>query len=474
MKRILSGLIAALSLLPSLAPAEVVADNYPVNFAKCGYIVTEPPGSGHYLHSADCKTVYVLPSRMGILKTNVSLNETVLKSICPTMENYIYTFEQDSKHLRNTQDRLNVLEATGGNEKEIKRFKEIAERMHAKLNAIKDPFRHVDGGKASFTMHADTTRALVQDFYRDNQNLVYSRQVKFEPMPIQIGYLSLTNYRPLNTTLFPSSLAIHMNLPAVVGRSPDSEVKAEGEEQNLYKMRSSASGQIVLGTAKACDMYKKKLESAKLNREITPDQLGKELITEIAPTFSYSYPVMSTIRYDAFIKTTRAVKLLLDTGKVNGQFHVSDFAKMLGEGTTSDIFEMTIDLADLGNRFTNEADRQMFLTKFINEVRERLAVKFLRELEVVGLVKFGRDVPLQPPAPGYITEPAGTVRTCSSSSLLGVTYNRSCLDRAVTRTIPIAGTSQEIIDRVQNFKIKVEERVKIKELILHGNNVVFE
>ena len=107
-------------------------------------------------------------------------------------------------------------------------------------------------------------------------------------------------------------------------------------------------------------------------------------------------------------------------------------------------------------------------------MRQRHAEKLLRELELLSVVKYDDGEMEAVPDPGYVREPAGTVRTCSNRKILGVTYKRSCSDRLVTRTVPVEGRLDDVIQKIQDFNIKVEEQVNIKELVPHGGNVVFE
>lgn len=460
-------LTIALAVGPALAGAQTdfEADNYPVNFSRCEYIVSLPEGSGGYLHSRDCKTVYVLPARKGKFSAEVRLNESVLDRNCESFDIHHDIYLKKSRALRETQDQLNALEAAGGSQRDIDKLLQRSNRLQVELAEVKDPFRNVPGGQAYVRMEAGVTPELVNEFYRLNQQLVYANKVKFMPMPVRNGYLTITDYRPLADTKFPSTLAVHAN--GIV-------VKGEGTNQNLYKMTSSMGGHVVLGMSLACDLHKKKSEGKARGVELTPQQLGKALIAELAPSFSYAYPVMSTVTYSASIDTERATKLLLDTQKVKSQFRVSQFSEMLGSGATSDIFTMNVDLGDLADRYTKEEDRNTFLSALTGEVRDRMAAKYLRELESIGLVKYEKEPAPETPDPGYVTEPVGTVRTCSRDSFLGVTYNRSCHDRVVTRTVPVDGRMADVLRKVQNFNITVIEQVSIRELVLHGDNVLFE
>ncbi len=449
----------------AIAQADFEADNYPVNFSRCEYIVSLPDESGGYLHSRDCKTVYVLPASKGKFSADVRLNDSVLDKNCESFDILHEIYLKKSRALRETQTQLNSLEAVGGNPRDIDKLLERSIRLESELAEVKDPFRNVPGGQAYVRMEAGVSPELLSDFYRLNQQLVYANRVKFMPMPVRNGYLSLTDYRPMPDTKFPSTLAVHANGIAL---------KAEGTNQNLYKMTSSMGGHVVLGMSLACDLHKKKKESNALGSELGPQQLGKALISELAPTFSYAYPVMSTVSYSAKIDTERATKLLLDTQKVKSQFNVSQFSEMLATGSTSDIFTMNIDLGDLADRYTNEQDRNSFLANLTSDVRDRMAAKYLRELEAIGLVNFEKEAAPEVPNPGYITEPVGTVRTCSSSSFVGVRYRKSCHDRVVNRTLPVDGRMEDILSKVQNLNISVTEEVSIRELVLHGDNVLFE
>lgn len=466
MKRSLIALMA-LTVAPALSTAQtdLEADNYPVNFSRCDYIVSLPEGSGGYLHSRDCKTVYVLPARKGKFSAEVRLSDSMLEKNCESFSIHHEIYLKKSRALRETQDRLNTLEAAGGKQHEIDRLLAQAGRLQAELAEVKDPFRNVPGGQAYVRMEAGVTPELVHEFYRLNQQLVYANKVKFVPMPVRNGYLTITDYRPMPDTKFPSTLAIHAN---------GVQIKGEGTGQNLYKMTSSMGGHVVMGMSLACDLLKKQTQARGRGAELSPQQLGRELIAEIAPSFSYGYPVMSTVKYAAKIDTERATKLLLDTQKVKSQFRVSQFSEMLGTGDASDIFTLDIDLGDLADRYTKEEDRTTFLANLTNDVRTRMAAKYLRELESIGLVKYEKEDAPEVPNPGYVTEPVGTVRTCSSDSFLGVTYNRSCRDRVVTRTVPVDGRMEDILRKVQDFKITVVEQLSIHELVLHGDNVLFE
>ncbi|MGE0763882.1 MAG: hypothetical protein AB7N80_11440 [Bdellovibrionales bacterium] len=460
--------LATMALLPHLAQAEISpaeADNYPVNFARCNYVVTVPEGAGGYLHSRDCKTVYVLPSAKGIFRAQVQLSETLLQNTCSAFELRQRDYLQKSKLLLQAQEKLNELELTGQNQREIERLYKLTERLQNELQKMEDPFRDVEGGKAKFDLQAGVTRQALQGYYNANQQLVYSKQIKFEPMPVQNGYLTMTEYRPNDKTKFPSALAVYAN--GIL-------VKSEGSEQNIYKMKSAMSGQIVLGMSKACDLYARKKSARDRGITLDEDELGSGLISELAPTFSYTYPVMSTVRYEAVIDVNRATELLLDVQKVKSQFKVSEFAQMLGRGTAGDIFRMEIDLGDLSDRFTTAEDRQTFLAELTADVRNRLSEKMLRELELVSVVKFEKEHAGEVPNPGYEAQPIGVVRTCSSQSFLGIKVRSSCQDRVVTRTIPIDGRLEDTIKKIQDFQISVSEQVSIRELTLHGENVIFE
>lgn len=440
------------------------ADNYPVNFSKCDYIVTVPEGSGGFRHSRDCKTVYILPDRKGKFEAKPSLNRTFLKSMCPLFEANQKRYLQKSDLLIKILDQINILEISGKNPQELLRLEKAAARLQKELVEISDPYRNVEGGKAGFTLQASLETKTLNEYYNLNRQLLYQRPIKFEPMPVQNGYLTLTEYKPEDKTQFPSSIGVYVN--GIL-------VKGEGTQQNIYKMKSSMAGQIVLGLTKACDLYNIEKENLAVGVKLTPEQLGAELIAELGPNYSYTYPVMSTVSYKADIEMIRATELVFDSHKVKTQFKLNEFSTMLGEGSASDIFRMEINLGDLGDRYTTPEDRQSFLSKLTADVRGRLAEKFLRELETVKVVKFEKDASSEVPNPGYITEPVGSVRRCSSDYFLGIRVGGSCYDQVITRTVEVAGQLNEVIKQIQDLKINVDEQVNIRELVLHGENVIF-
>lgn len=466
---LLLGLAIAFTSAKALAsPITGEADNYPVNFARCNYIVNAPENS-KYIFSRDCKTVYILPPSIGAFRAAVGLDDAVLKHMCPLFE---MAGEQvlEKARLQNTaRRRITVLESLANPTQkelaELDRLTKLTERLQQEIYQMGDPFREVEGGKASFALQADVPQSLIKEFYSENQNLVYDKRIKFEPLPVSLGYLSITNYQASPSIKVPSALAIFANgIP----------LDPTGKSGNTYKIKSSMAGQIVMGLGKACTLYDRRNSARAKGRELSAGELGQEFITEIAPTFSYAYPVMSTVSYKARIDTIRATELFFRMDKTKTQFHVSEFASLLGQGTASDAFQMEIDLGDLGDRYTSQEDRQKFLAALTMDVRNRLTEKFVRELASVDLVKYEAEPPAKVPEPGYKQEPVGTVRRCSSDSFLGITYATSCRDEVVTRTVPVAGTLEDVTKKVQDFKISVSEEVKIRELVLHSDNVIFQ
>jgi hypothetical protein len=460
----LTFLLLTMVSVPTLAQTYVEADNYPVNFNHCDYQLVEPAGSGGYRLSRDCKTVYVLPGAIGRFTAEVRLSDSVLKHNCTSFELIQEYYLSKSLAVRKTQERLFELEAAGTNKKEIARLQAIVDRLQNELREVKDPFRDVSGGQAYIKMDAGVTTELVEQFTVKNIFVVTSRNIKVVPMPIRNGYLTFTEYTPAAETKFPSTLAVHVN--GVL-------VKGEGTNQNMYRTTSSMGGHLVLGMSLACDLYKKQTEMAKIGREPTPVEIGKTLISEIAPTFSYSYPMMSTLKYDATLDIKRATELVLDTTKIKGEFRLSQYTEMLGRGKATDIFRMDIDLGELGDRFTNKEKRESLLNEMTAEVRDRLTIKFMRELASIGLVEY-KPLPIgEVPNPGFDNIPVGTVRTCSQESFMGIPTSRSCRDHIVTRRVPVNGELKDILRKFQDFNISVAEHLSLHELVLNLGNVIF-
>lgn len=459
--------IITLALSPFLAMAEpefIEANNYPVNFSKCDLEVNLPAMAQGHLDSRDCRTIYVLPGSTGKFRASLDLNSMALKHVCPIIESQGQAYMIKSKKIVELTSRITELEDRGVDSKELGRLRKVYDRLNQEVNEMRDNFRDVDGGVASFTLEAGVDQDLMRDIIYLNRDLT-RKGVRFVPMPIQSGYLSITNFRPTDKTQYPSTLQVFVSGLAV---------HAAGDQQNTYKMSNAASGQIRLGATKACELYAQKQKQESRGLAVTQDDMNRFALANLAPMFHYSYPVMSSVSYKANLNVMRATKVLIENKKLRGQFQVSEFSALMAEGGAEDSFTMDIDLGELSERFTSQEDRQSFLSNLRTEVRDRLSEKMLRELESVNLVKFEDSKVPEAPNGGNVNVPVGTQRRCTTKSFLGVSYDRECKDYTVYSTVWVDGHATGALDKVQNLNITVKEDINIHELVLRGNSVKFE
>lgn len=441
-------------------------NNYPVNYDDCKVDIVQLKNSGGYLMSSDCKTVYILPPHKGASEISVSLNDGILNRLCDSYYMQLETFNIQNKILRDTYTRLQSLENNPRNAAEIARLNVEIEKLQKVVHSFNDIHKKDQGGSASVTVDARVTEKLLSDFLRLNRYAASEKGIQFKAMKTEGGYLALAAANSEPDANFPDLLKVNLNLI---------EAKSEIPDNKIYKMQSAASGNMILGLGKGCDLREKKLEAAKTGKSLSNLDLGNELMAMIAPTFSYSYNVRSSLSYKATIDFERAAKLLFENDQLKSQFRVSEFSKLLGEGKGGDAFEIDIDLGVMADRLTTPEAKESFLRPLIEDVRTRLAqqvVEQVNALEDVFEVQ-PQGAPLVVPEPGTREEFVRKENVCSSKSILGVRVSSSCHEQVITRRVNVDGTKESVIEKSRLLNVNVSETVRMDELLPARENVIF-
>lgn len=453
--------------LSSTAQAQELAEanNYPVNYDKCGIEIVLPPGTIEPAMSRDCKIAYVRPPKKGNVEIQVSLSEGSVRGLCGAYDANFKKYSLKSDMLISNLNRKAELGSDPRNAAEIARLDAVIEKLQDEIMNINDPFKAVSGGTALVTLDASVTQDMLDQFLLANRLLVRQTGLQFKAMPTSGGYLALSSARSGADVNFPETLDVDLNLIPIDG---------DTKGKKIYKMHDMANGQITLGLGKACDLYKYREDQAAKGIRVSDNDLGRELLTSLAPTFSYSYNLMSTLSYAASIDLERATHVLFESEVTKGEFKINDFSKLLGEGKAGDAFTIDIDLGLLAGRIA-PADKQDFVADLISQVRTRLSTKMLEEINaIVPVVDFKPDqAPLVVPQPGTREEFVRMERVCSSKSAFGITYGRECHDQAVTRRVNVDGTLEQILETSRSLNITVSEKVSVQELLPATGNVVF-
>jgi hypothetical protein len=453
--------IIAIASSPICGMAQLVAGNasMPVNYNSCKYIIDEPENSGGYAYSADCKTVYVLKPKIGASRVRLSLNQSVLKDMCPATENMRKAHRSLVQQHEKVSTLLYNLEPIQKNEIEIARLKKYRNELIAELRDYKDPFDRYEGGKAAVSFNANVTQDLINQFYLLNKNVVRDHQIKFEPIRSHIGYLSFTEYDSSPFSM-PSSLYATFT-----------GIKVPGQP-NVFKVQDSTSGQIVFSLARGCNIWEEQIKNSSSTAEAG---LNAALSAELAPTLSYTYPVQSTISYLGVLDFSQAVKTLYENKELKTNFTVEQMLHQYINGGSATGLDIQINLGDLGDRFTSEQERKNFMGELRQEIATRLLTQFVDQVSsMTGLLTFqDADKNMTAPPPGHVDKQVGTETVCTSKRFAGVRYRKNCAQRAVIHRIPVAGELEQFITKSKELNLTFRESMTVSENVPMSANTTF-
>ncbi len=440
------GLFAA-AFVSSVAIAETL--QYPFVAPKCPYTFRMPPNQADVYFSEDCKTVFIMPDRVGELKIS-DLSPTANLKRCGSLEKAYQAQDVLQDHILALSNRLSTTPIE--NEKARAYIhKEIA-TIKASIPEMIESYEKVLGGYLQVRFATSDLRDRMGQFISDNFQTLKDYDVNVSKMPISDSYISF-RAKPISEEQASGRAVIDHSIPGV--GTPDADGKAAVEHT---KMNGSLSGQVVLSLIGACPhVADKKAEKAPL----------------LVANMTYKVPVLTIAGYKASLDNKFAIDTLMRAWQTKTHLSVGDTASILmkGDGVAQGYKFETYNV-ELPAVFTAQDRASFFETQRLNALT-RLTANLIKQMQLVGFVDLERPAgSATAPAPGYIDE-IRSGRSCSSKGPWGM-FGSSCSNYSYTVKIPAASSASSVTERIVDTKFTNVEESASRETIFRVYTMAFE
>lgn len=415
--------------------------------SACNYQVMVPENSMGYIPSEDCKTIYILPQATAEFEVP-SFLPTANTLLCSGLEAYLKTQSRINEDIQRLVEQ--VFKTQSRSQRAVIQAKIDALEKYKKLGS--DIYKGKEGALAQLVFKSVTDQSTINKWALANLEIMRASGVNFAPATIGTSVLT-----------FSSATTEDKETAALIRHSiPGLKVQEDGDYKSVL-FNGSLSGQVVFSLYGACSLLSKTPKSLDEVNTVKYDsqKAGASLIVNR----EFQVPTRTKMSYRAKLNQEQSILYLQEFMQTRpNSFTVSEFLDQKSEADLKNLVEFEVETNMLSQQQAANWDK--IKANVYTEVTTRL-VKTLADA-LVGLKKLD-IVPLnrtEAPAAGVVQQPH-TRRSCSSSSIFGITYSSSCGDETYYVPVLVAGRSDLMDVQKLDLKVNLTESMKMNDIYNH-------
>ena len=403
---------------------------------SCGYSLMHPENAAGAYHSADCKTVFILPPRTGTIRVaSFSASENI--RACAAVESNIASTNALSKKIQAITDELDNTDPTSPRFQVLTAAIATLEPMRASLSSV---YAAVEGATTQMVIDNGMTEEFRNQYIVDNVNAL-QQGADITYVPISESYLSFTTKSPESQADAQRPAVLSISIPGI---PPSNNAKAPGQ----ILMNGAVSAQVVLSLEGACPAFRGQdtLKSTSLVANL------ETMNSFVAANFTYSVPVKTSFGYKASLDIDTMAKELYKYSATHTQFSVDDYVRSVQEGSVKTPFTFEWDQYEVpaGEK------AQELAQDFIKQVYDRLADRLAERMKALGYLSLTEPTQDAVPPSGTVDVPTPQ-RICHRKKVLFVDVGESCENVIVNAKVSMPGTVEQFVQKINETHFDATE-----------------
>lgn len=403
---------------PILSPTKSLAiAQMPYLAADCGVSIISPKGGGESYFSRDCRVAYVLPPKFGKAEIkNIAPSGNIMQ--CPgyfenmsSVNDYQRMKAQNNTVIRDLRNK-NPLDP------KIDRLLTQNRQIEQDLKSMGVEYRKVAGAAAQVLLDAGFTKDWVDEWRLANTQLTQMKGTVITEAPIDQAFLSFSSV---------SQAEAAAELDPMVLSSTIKGFRQEGDTNtvdSVYGLGTS-SGKVVLSLSGACPLLKNTEEIRRPSEAVFD---GKKILAHFAPNYTYSVPVMSSIKMTAVLNLNNAINTMSSLAGRAGQFTNDQVLKVDVDGQSTEVCKIEYERNSADKLDTQQADlfEQNAKKDICKDLLTRLTTKMAEAGVVDQITKFKSAE--DPKAAGGNVLVTSVRNECHIKKTWGIFPKRICSD----------------------------------------------